>query len=152
MLSINKLSKKITSDFTDLNFVQSDDFCWSPMERTVKHPPLTSLQHIWLLLHEIAHYKLKHEDYNKDINLVQREAEAWDHAQKTLSPNYGLQIDDDFIQDHLNTYRDWLHLRSKCPNCKQNGVQTKNTYKCFNCRCTWQVNEAKTCALRRTRL
>ncbi len=71
---------------------------------------------MWALLHEAGHAKLNHVTYNSDIELVLLEAIAWNEAE-TLAKEFNEQIDPDYIQDCLDTYRDWLHQRSTCPRC-----------------------------------
>jgi hypothetical protein len=142
----------ILADFSRYTFTQGDDFRWSPDTYVIYYPQLTTPEDTWSLLHEIAHGELGHTTYNLDIELVSHEAEAWEYAATQLAPKYDFVIDDEYIQDHLDTYRIWLNRRSTCPNCGQNGLQTKNTYSCINCRCLWRANEARLCGLRRTRL
>jgi len=102
-----------------------------------------------LLLHELAHALLNHIDYSRDIELLVMERQAWDKA-KELATKYDLEIEDEFIQSNLDTYRDWLHSRSTCPKCNANGLQIKSSlYHCLACNNKWRVNEARTCALRR---
>ena len=134
------------------HFALSDDFKWSPDTSTIYHPKITTPEDMWSLLHELAHAELGHTTYDLDIELVSHEADAWHFAATRLAPAYNLVIDDDHIQDHLDTYRLWLNQRSTCPNCGQNGLQTKNTYSCVNCRCLWRANDARLCNLRRIRL
>lgn len=145
------LSAQIIADFPAYTFSEGADFHWSPTQKTVFYPQLNSLQDIWSLLHEIAHGELAHSSYGLDIELVGMEVAAWEYA-TGLAANYGLKIDEDYLQDHLDTYRHWLHERSTCPECGQSGLQTKNTYSCINCRCLWRANEARMCNLRRIRL
>lgn len=153
MPQLTSLLKQIINDHTQFGFVLGDDFVWSPDGRQIMYKKPAHLADIWTLLHEVAHAKLGHTSYDLDIELVTREVEAWEHARVSLAPLYGLHIDPDHIEDHLDTYRLWLHERSRCPNCRQNGLQTtKNTYSCNNCRCLWRVNEARICRLKRTRL
>ena len=147
-----RLNNQIIADFPAYQFVIGDDFHWSPDTSTVFYPKDTSIEAVWSLLHEIAHGELGHANFGLDIELVSLEATAWEHAAVVLAPRYELQIDDDYLQDHLDTYRQWLHARSTCPDCGQNGLQTKNTYRCINCRCFWRANEARVCSLRRTKL
>jgi len=105
--------------------------------------------HPGLLLHELAHALLNHHNYKMDIELVSMERQAWDLAIE-LSKKYKIIIPDDLMQDHLDTYRDWMHLRSKCINCQATGVQKSNkTYQCPVCSSLWQANEARFCSLRR---
>ncbi|MGH7196188.1 MAG: hypothetical protein ACREGJ_00295 [Candidatus Saccharimonadales bacterium] len=153
MLHISKLVERIKNDFEAYVFEEGELFRWSPQNRTITHLPLTDEKQIWTLLHEIAHGELDHQGYEHDIQLLRCETEAWHYAAKTLAKRYDLAMDDNYIQDQLDTYRGWLHERSTCPKCKQNGLQTKtNTYRCINCRCLWHVNDALFCRLKRTRL
>ncbi len=149
----NRTIDRIKRSFGQYSFGVSDDFRWSPEEQLITHPPFTASNDIWTLLHEISHAELHHSLFYLDIELINQEAEAWEHARTVLAPKFGMAIDDDHIQDHLDTYRVWLHQRSKCPRCGHNGLQTtQNTYNCSNCRCLWRVNDARGCALRRTKL
>ena len=150
---INDLAKTVLSRFTGYSFVPDDHFSWSSDKNTVYYQSLKDETAIWTLLHEVAHAELNHTHYMLDIELIDHEVAAWEHARTVLGPQFGLTIDDDHIQDHLDTYRHWLHQRSVCPNCAHNGIQTtQNTYNCSNCRCLWRVNDARGCALRRTKL
>lgn len=153
MQSLNSLLKRIQADNAAYGFVLGEDFVWSPVTRTILYRAPQTEADIWTLLHEIAHAQLGHQAYDLDIALITYEVAAWELAQHTLAPKYGLVIDDSHVDEHLDTYRYWLHERSICPTCKQNGFQTtKNTYSCYNCKCLWRVNEARVCRLRRTRL
>jgi hypothetical protein len=151
MPPISLLADNIISRYP-YTFSIGEDFKWSPDISTIYYPGLTSIEDIWSLLHEVAHAELQHATYDSDVQLVSQEAQAWKHAEAKLAPTFSLIIDTDYIEDHLDTYRLWLHHRSTCPNCGQNGLQTKNTYSCLNCRCLWQANEARICNLRRTKL
>lgn len=151
MPNITSLIHKITSDYP-YAFIQGGDFRWSPDEAVVYFPALETDEDVWSLLHEIAHAELRHHNYTSDIQLIQHEAHAWDHALTVVASRYNITIDQDYIEDHMDTYRLWLHERSTCPTCGQNGIQTKNTYSCLNCRCVWRTNEARLCALRRVKL
>lgn len=150
MLSPNKLLTRVRKDFPHLQFEPAETFAWSPDQQTITYAdePRTDL----LLLHELSHALLGHKDYSLDIELLRLESAAWDYA-KGLANQYNVPLDDDLIEDNLDSYRDWLHARSACPNCQQIGIQNqKNTYSCLNCRYSWGVNDAKQCQLRRTRL
>jgi len=150
MQHISSIVSSIYADYPSYNFAAAEDFIWSPTHNTVYHPAITTQESIWSLLHEIAHAELGHFTYALDVELVRNEVAAWEKA-LLLAHAYDVEIDDEHVQDHLDTYRIWLHDRSKCPDCGQNGVQTKNTYSCINCRCVWRANEARICALRRVR-
>lgn len=141
----------IKHDFPDINLEQGDDFSWSPSRQTITHPELHSAQDFCQLLHEIGHAKLKHTKYSRDIELIDMERSAWEYAAK-LAPRYNISLNmtDDIVQDTLDTYREWLHVRSVCPECGAVGLQSStDRYSCIHCQSQWRVNEARTCQLRR---
>lgn len=130
-------------------FTSGDHFKWSPSSREIVYDPAAenSQAHI---LHELAHALLGHCDYDRDIQLIAIERDAWQYAQETLSSDYAVTITDDIIQDSLDTYRDWLHARSTCPGCQTTGLQDKKYhYRCVACGHKWRVNDARICGLRR---
>lgn len=150
MPSINWLLRQVATDYPTINFQQTDHSAyWSPTTHTVFYSP-KEMHADWILLHELAHGILQHTTYKKDIELLAIERDAWQYAAESLAPRYGIIIKKDFIEDQLDSYRDWLHAKSSCPACNLNGVEIKNrTYKCLACGQTWQVNEARTCRIRR---
>jgi predicted RNA-binding Zn-ribbon protein involved in translation (DUF1610 family) len=95
------------------------------------------------------------KDYPK-FNFVPGPQEHWSPKTNTITYSqsepltelrYGLlhelahALNPDHIQDCLDTYRDWLHRRSRCPTCGMHVLQDKsNSYKCFNCGTSWQVS------------
>jgi hypothetical protein len=148
MRSTTSLITKLALDYPDYYFKSSNEFHWSPDENVIFYDKESSDQAS--LLHELSHAILEHKAYSKDIELIELERNAWQYAKQTLSPQYAITIDENDIQDSLDTYRDWLHARSRCPYCEATGVQTKkNTYKCLSCSTSWRVNDARICALRR---
>lgn len=142
------LLNQLKTTYPTVTFVESDDFQWSPRLNTVEFDPAHELADS-LLLHEVGHSILNHNDYSKDVTLLSMETDAWEAAKK-IAPDVQVPIDDDDVQDHLDTYRDWLHARSTCPRCEANGYQNGvRLYACVACGHSWRVNEARTCALRR---
>lgn len=147
---IQSIVNNIKRDFVKYSFFQASSFYWTASTKMITLGPLKSLHDVYLLLHEIAHAELGHTDYLYDVDLVRNEVAAWEHAKKILAPRYNLTVDTNAAEDALDTYRLWLHHRSLCPTCAQTGIQqNKNTYNCINCRCSWRVNEARLCNLRR---
>lgn len=150
MLSTKNLLTKLESDFPEFKFEKSDDFLWSPEQQIVFYDN-TNDKFQFYLFHELAHAVLHHSDYSRDIELVKMESEAWSKA-TDLANSYSICIDENWIQDTLDTYRDWLHLRSTCPRCQAIGIQEgPKSYKCIACGQIWHVNDAKTCGLKRYR-
>lgn len=153
MQRTTKIAILIKKDFPAISFKLGEDFYWSSESKTIVHKPINKVSDLWQLLHEVAHAKLGHKDYQSDIDLIKYEALAWNYAANELAPRYDLNLDSNFVEDSLDTYRNWLHKRSLCPNCMQTGIQqNENTYSCLNCRCSWRVNEARLCGLRRKTL
>ena len=148
MPSTISLIKRLRIDYPQFIFKKASNFLWSHSDHTIYYANMDG-NYNGFLLHELSHGILNHTNYNRDVELIAMESEAWDKT-KELAVNYGVLIDDDFIQSTLDTYRDWLHKRSTSPKCQATGLQTKTyTYTCLVCGHSWRVNEAKTCALRR---
>lgn len=150
MPSHSLLVKELKRDNPEVTFASGHDFMWSPDERTIHYGKLSTKNATASLLHETAHALLGHLSFDQDIELLAKEAEAWDYAKTILAPRYNVLISDAHVSEQLDSYRDWMHLRSLCPNCSQTGIQTKtNRYSCINCSGSWQVNDARRCRLRR---
>lgn len=143
------LHERIATTFPHLTFVAGDEFRWSPSEQKIYFDECDT----WSserLLHEIAHAELKHRNYERDIELIALERDAWQYAKSQLAPRFDFVIDSNVIEDDLDTYRDWLHARSTCPACKATGIQTNTKeYTCVFCRTVWTVNQAISCGLKR---
>ena len=71
------------------------------------------------LLHELGHALSHHDKYFFSIERLRIESEAWQMAKKIydLHPKwqkkYRLHYDENFAELNLDTYRDWLHQKSK---------------------------------------
>lgn len=149
MVKTASLVKALRKAFPELSFEVSDDFRWSPDEMTVYYCNDSPEN----LLHETAHGLLKHIDYDRDINLLKLERDAWTYARDGLGPRFEVEISEDLIEDALDSYRTWLHARSLCPDCMQSGIQNSdNTYLCLGCDKTWRTNDARRCELRRYKI
>jgi hypothetical protein len=137
----NKLIEKIVADYPQFKFKAGGQEHWSPKTKTVTYEAGPDNQ--YGLLHELAHALLGHDNYHSDFELLKLESQAWQTAAK-IGKKYGINIDDDHIQNCLDTYRDWLHRRSKCPTCGMHVMQADpRTYKCFNCGASWNVSSGR---------
>lgn len=151
MPSISSLVNKLRRDFEQFTFTPGETFHWSPADKTIYY--IADSSDSAALLHELAHGLLEHKSYARDITLLEMERAAWSHAGQELGQSYKVTIDEDAIETALDTYRDWLHARSTCPNCQAIGVQTsKHQYSCVACHEKWRVNDARICALRRYKI
>jgi hypothetical protein len=131
----------IKDRFPQFTFVPHDVFHWSPKDNTIYYNQnnLHEPEGIFQLLHEVGHGLAGHTTYDSGIQLIKIESEAWDHAKKIAS-SYNLKISSKQIEQCLDSYRDWLYLRSCCPNCSTIAIETKaNHYRCFNCLQKWKA-------------
>lgn len=145
-----KLSAKAAQmqHLTHLTFSSGEVFSWNHNACAISYD--STDEHVTeQLLHEFGHAQLNHAKYSRDIELLAMERDAWQQAVE-LSKELDIDIDQEVIDSHLDTYRDWLHARSLCPNCQATGIQTASyRYKCVACLNNWRVNDAKICQLRR---
>lgn len=139
------LIQKLQHKFPDILFVQSTDFHWSPANKTIYYNNNDTAYGSWSLLHEVGHGALDHTSYSSDVSLLHMEVAAWEIAQ-SIGASFEIIIDQDYIDDCLATYKDWLYKRSLCPQCDQHGVQiTAGSYQCINCKANWVVGQNRFC-------
>ena len=107
-------------------------FSWRLGSRFKYRPPKT----IVLALHELGHALSGHKDYKTDVERLRIESEAWQRAKREIEShkNWALEYDEDFAENELDSYRDWLHQKSKCKKCGLTRYQTADgIYHCPNC-------------------
>lgn len=118
-----------------------------------EHLAILYEQNLWnmQLLHEVGHALLKHRDYVTDIERVKMERAAWEKARE-LYMKYAKEVqgeenayrrevevfklgfDEEFVEVEMDTYRDWLHRKSRCPECGLTCYQTVDReYHCPQC-------------------
>jgi len=142
------LLDKLQKHYPALSFEPGAQFIWSPDKNKVIYKQIsdnTDEMAVWSLLHEVGHALLEHNTYESDFELLNLEVAAWEKAQ-TIAKDYGHKIDENHVQDCLDTYRDWLYQRSTCPTCTSCSLQTDSkTYTCFNCDTAWHVSKSRMC-------
>lgn len=139
-----KILESLRRDFTDIKFVPADKFKWAPEDKTIYYSR-DKQNGDWSLLHEAGHMLCGHESYLDDLGLLRMEVEAWEKA-KELAIKYNHSINEEHIQQCLDTYRDWIYKRSTCPNCSQAGAEkSTGQYACINCNHRWQVSSERFC-------
>lgn len=144
---MEKLLNSLKLSFPALEFTAGSTFAWSPETNEVFYRVGNQEKHyVWSLLHETGHGVLQHNTYKTDVELLKMEVAAWDKA-KELAPQFNIAIDEDHIQDCLDTYRDWLHARSICPTCTTKCLQQndRHHYRCHNCHTVWKVTPSRFC-------
>lgn len=144
---LDALLEQLRADFPQVQFVAGTRFYWSPAKQQVYYTYTTNgAPTIFSLLHETGHALLEHRRYTLDFELLELEAAAWQRA-RALGKTYGITIDEDHIQDCLDTYRDWLYRRSICPSCTSKALQQDDgrRYQCYNCHASWLVSPSRFC-------
>jgi len=133
MPNLSRLVAKLRADYPALTITTGERFQFTPPTTIFYATNGSPLE----LLHELGHYLIGKNNYTSDIELIRIESEAWAKAH-TLCDTYGVRWDEDFAEDHLDTYRDWLHVVSLCRNCQLAGYQdTSGRYHCPLCGATW---------------
>ena len=142
---MEQLLNKLAHSLPDVSFVSGDSFYWSPKKQEIHYIDEENENNMWALLHEASHAILDHASYNSDFELLHLEVAAWEEA-KNLAQKFKIRIDEEHIQDCLDTYRDWLHQRSTCPTCSTVSFQSSaNEYRCHNCHTMWHVSNSRFC-------
>lgn len=139
-----KFINRIKADYKQFNFRPGKHEHWSPKTNTITYSLEENYEELkYGLLHELSHALLDHNNYHSDFELLKLETEAWELAAK-IGKKYGVKLDDEHIQDCLDTYRNWLHRRSTCPVCGMHVFQKNSkTYQCFNCHAIWSVSSGR---------
>jgi hypothetical protein len=156
---MDKIIDQLKHLVPSVEFIEGNVFCWSPETNSITYESTDDNQFsdalqpkIWALCHEIGHAILSHKTYKTDFELLFMEAEAWDKG-KELAEIINASIDEDHIQECLDTYRDWLHKRSRCPTCLSTSLQESATlYRCHNCSTQWRVTSSRFCRPYRTKV
>jgi len=150
---MDKPITRLRAEFPSLTFTPGRQFYWSPEAGEIFYKAEARGRHaVWSLLHETGHALLGHRTYKADFELLKLEVAAWEKA-RDLAVSLGLSINEDHIQDCLDTYRDWLYKRSICPTCTTKCLQQGDFvhYRCFNCHTTWRVTASRFCRAYRRR-
>ena len=120
---------KIRSDFPSLKFLDGKRFTFRPPKTVVVEVDGEAL----LLLHEIGHALIGKYDFKTEVGRLKIEVMAWEKA-KELATSYRIKIDEDLIESELDTYRDFLHQKSRCPSCGLTRFQTPDgIFHCPRC-------------------
>lgn len=139
-----KFIDRLARDYPQFKFAPGSEDHWSAKLGTITYNPRRPAPQLrYSVLHELAHALLGHSTYRSDFQLLKLEAEAWQLAAE-IGHKYQVEVDEEHIQNCLDTYRDWLHQRSACPKCGTHVLQRDaNSYSCYNCRTNWRVTSRK---------
>lgn len=123
--------QKIKNSYPELKFISGKQFSFRPPHTIVIGPEETN--DVSLLLHELGHALSGHRTFSTGAGRLKMEVEAWSKARE-IAPDLGVEISDDAMEAELDTYRDWLHKKSRCPKCGLTRFQTPDgAYHCPRC-------------------
>ena len=130
--------EELKKEFGQFSFISSQRFKWKyPKSIYFEENEDIPFHYFALLtLHELGHGLSGHKDYKTDVERLKIESEAWQRAKREISAhkNWGVEYDEDFAENELDSYRDWLHQKSKCKKCGLTRYQTADgKYHCPNC-------------------
>lgn len=119
----------IRCDFPDLRIISGKRFSFRPPRAVVYEEGGSSL----LFLHEVGHALIGMYDFKTEVGRLKIEVMAWEKA-KELCDVYGVDVDEELIEAELDTYREWLHQKSRCPKCGLTRFQTPDgVWHCPQC-------------------
>ena len=133
---------ELKSEFGQFNFIPSTRFKWkAPNSIFYEAKTDYSFEDFALLtLHELGHALSNHKDYKTDVERLKMESEAWQRAKQLIKEHpawqdrYRLFYNKNLAETELDSYRDWLHQKSKCKKCGLTRYQTTDgVYHCPNC-------------------
>lgn len=124
-------SAAVKSRFPDLKFISGKKFAFRPPKTIVIGPE--EERDDMLLLHEVGHALMGHRDFSMNIQRMKMEVEAWERA-RGLATEFGVSIDEGVIDRELDTYRNWIDQKSRCPECGLARYETPDgQYHCPRC-------------------
>ena len=130
-MELQLLTEKLKKDYPDLRFKEGRKFAFRPPRTIVIGPEEPGAE--LLLLHEVGHAISGHRDFDVDVKRLKMEVEAWEKA-RDLANNYELEFSEEVMETELDSYRDWLHQKSRCPACGLTRFETPDgQYHCPRC-------------------
>lgn len=120
----------LEQDYPELRFREGKKFLFRPPKTIVlgSEKPFDLL-----LLHEVGHYLCGHVSFNTEPERLRCECEAWEKARE-LCDRYNVEYDEEIVQQELDSYRNWLDKKSRCPSCGLTRFQTPDgAFHCPRC-------------------
>lgn len=136
---VNKFVARLRAEYGELHFVRGRKFAYRlragrsevVLERCEGWEDVN--KYCLSLLHEVGHALLGHRDFRVDAERVKMECAAWEKTRE-LCKTYGLVYDEEFAEERLDSYREWLYRRSRCRKCGLVRYQTRDgRYHCPRC-------------------
>ena len=123
--------ERLGEDHPNLKFVAGKKFAFRPPRTVVFEKGAKNFD--LLLLHEVGHALSGHKTFEMNIERLKMEVEAWEKARE-LADTYAVPFDEDVAEGELDTYRNWVHQKSRCPKCGLTRFETREgEYRCPQC-------------------
>ena len=143
MLKFEQFLQDVRVEYPELKFRAGKKFMYRP-PRTIMYEKQDGSEQKWCvlqLLHELGHALSGHQDFKFDVERVRMEREAWEKAREldvNYRQKYGAEwlecYDEEYVEAAMDSYRDWLHRRSKCSKCGETRYQgSDGRYHCVFC-------------------
>ena len=122
----------VRGDYPAVRFVKGARFSFRP-PRTVVFCDDSGDAAPLLLLHELGHFLTGRYSFKTEVERLKIEVMAWEKARE-LAPLYGVFVDEELMESELDSYRDFLHQKSRCPDCGLTRFQTPDrVWHCPRC-------------------
>lgn len=151
---MKNLINKLKIDFPHIKFLPGTRYAWSPSEQIIRYEDndTDETRGSLALLHELSHAVLEHRKFSNDLELLGFEVRAWKQA-RVLAKKYLVNLDEEYIDGCLESYRDWLYQRSMCVECGNNSLQNSlGHYTCHICGTKWSVPRSQLCKIQRRKV
>ena len=124
--------------FPNINFIPGERFTFRPPNTVIFEEPTEYFE--LQTLHEVGHSLCGRYDWKTHVERLRIESEAWQAGKKLYlshpewQEKYHFEFDEEIVEALLDSYRDWLHTKSKCKKCGLTRLQTSNgKYYCPGC-------------------
>lgn len=136
------MSIDIIATYHEYTFLPAGYFCYDASEEVINYDPVRLRYNTGkiALLHEISHCQLGHFHYRYDLELLMLEVAAWNRTLE-LARKHNIPVQQQYIQDCIDSYDDWVTRRGTCPTCHNFCIEdTENVFSCFVCNTQWRVS------------
>lgn len=126
-----ELLERVQKDYPKFKFLEGARFSFRPPKTIVVGPsePDDEL----MLMHELGHAISGHRFFYTNVKRLKMEREAWEAA-RGLCDKYAVVYDAEIVERELDTYRDWVDVKSRCPRCGLARFQTPDgEFHCPRC-------------------
>ncbi len=126
-----KFVEKIKKTYPKFKFKQGKRFSFHPKNTIIFAEDEENFE--ILLLHELGHALNGDFSFKTDVERLKIELNAWETA-KSLAKTFKIPYNEEFIENELDSYRNWLHKKSLCKKCGLTCYQTPDgVYHCPHC-------------------